>query len=87
MTRYYLKIKSIPTESNYIKGERIEYWGKRETYLSSLTTPSIAQLLLFGFGSFDAAKRASKQKEEIYKRDFDKFHSYYHEIEIMSEDI
>ena len=87
MTKYYLKIKSIPTENNHIKTDRIEYWGNRETYLSSLTTPSIAQLILFGFGSIEAAKRAKEQKEEIYNRDFAKFHSYYHEIEIMSEDI
>ena len=56
MTKYFLKITSIPTETNPIKTTRVEYYGKRSEYLSHLCTPSVGMLMLFGFGSLEAAE-------------------------------
>lgn len=87
MTRYFLKVTTIPTETNPIKTTRVEYYGKRSEYLSNLCTPSEKMLMLFGFGSYEAAELEKKRRQAVYDRDYEKFHTYTHTIEILSEDV
>lgn len=88
MIKYFLKVTTTPTSTNpHQWPTKIEYYGKREAPLSTLTTPSVSYLMLFGFGSYEAAEKAKKNRMEIYKRDEDRFKTFIHSIEIMSEEI
>ena len=88
MIKYYLKVVASVTDDNPIKfSDRTEYYGNRETYLSSYCTPSVDTLELYGFGSYKAAENKKNQMEKQFARDFEKFHTFNHTIEIMSEEI
>lgn len=88
MTKFFLKIVSTPTENNMVRlTPRVEYYGKRESYLSSYFPPSNDDLDLYGFGSFKAAETEKQRKEKNFKINENRFHTWTHSIEIQRRDI
>lgn len=88
MIKYFLKVTTTPTTINpHQWPTKIEYYGKRESPIGSFTAPSSNYLLLFGFGSYEAAKKAKERRMEFYNRDDNKFKTFTHKVEIMSAEI
>lgn len=88
MIKYFLKVTTTPTATNpHQWPTKIEYYGKRESNIGSIMLPSDAYLLLFGFGSYEAAEKAKERRMKFYNRDDNKFKTFTHEIEIMSMEI
>ena len=88
MTKYFLKVSIKPTSTNpHQWPTRIEYYGKRESPIGTIMTPSEKYLFLFGFGSYEAAENAKARRMEFYNRDDNKFKTFTHEVEIMSSEI
>lgn len=90
MTKYFIKVTSIPDETNPMKNifaPKIEYYGTRTQYLSSLCEPDDSDLELYGFGSLEAAELAKKRKDDFYQKDYERFHTWLHTIEVLERKI
>ena len=91
MIKYFLKVTAIPTDSNpykaYIHSNRTEYYGTRESKLSSFYIPTDDDLSIYGFGSLKAAETAKANKDANFTRDDSKFNNWIHTVEVMSKEI
>ena len=88
MIKYYLKVTINPTKSNpHQWPTKVEYYGKRSECLSTYCTPSYSYLMMFGFGSLKAAENEKVRRQVAYDRNDNKFKTFTHEIEILSEEI